>query len=129
MIMYENINKNQPDMPNVACRESKIQLHFPIHRQQQHKIGLMDITQRSMKVLHVPLNSLELQFFLRRSNDYQILEKKNWPIFSFLRDRMLNSWFHTSSRKLKPPRMNHGSSPPLIYHIMELFMGALREFI
>jgi hypothetical protein len=59
MIMHENINQNQPDMPNVACRESKIQLHFQIHRQ-QHKIGLMDITQRSMKVLHVPLNSLEL---------------------------------------------------------------------
>ncbi len=73
--MYENINQNQPDMRNVAWRESKIQLRFQIHRQ-QHKIGLMDITQRSMKVLHVPLNSLELQSFLRRSNDYQILEEK-----------------------------------------------------
>ncbi len=114
-------------MPNVARRESKIQLHFPIHRQ-QHKIGLMDITQRSMKVLHVPLNSLELQFFLRRSNDYQILEKKNLANIFFPQRPMLNSWFHTNSRKLKPPRMNHGSSP-LIYHIMELFMGALREFL
>jgi hypothetical protein len=67
--MYENINQINQICVMLPEGSQKMQLHFQIHRQ-QHKIGLMDITQRSMKVLHVPLNSLELQFFLRRSNDY-----------------------------------------------------------
>jgi hypothetical protein len=42
---------------------------------------------------------------------------------------MLNSWFHTNSRKLKPPRMNHWKLPTHLSYYEIIYGGTARIYI